>query len=125
MELVYLPLFHSSRFNPTELFKESTRLIRDLQIDDNRKQKVYALSIVLANKVVEQDQLDEALKEVIMLGNIIIETAEKIGEKRKMEETAYNLIIMGFDSLDIIKATGISIERLAEIREAIRNEEAV
>ena len=129
LELVYLPLFNSDKFSPTELFKESTKLIRDLQVDDNQKQKIYALSIVLASKVVEQNQLDKALKEVILMGNIIIETAEKMGEKRgekrKMEETAQNLILMGFDSLDIIKATGISIERLAEIREALRGEEAV
>ena len=56
-----------------------------LIVDDNSKQKAYALSIVLASKVVEQVQLDEALKEVILMGNIIIETAEKIGERRGAE----------------------------------------
>ena len=55
-----------------------------------------------------------------MIGNIIIETAEKMGEKRKMEEAAQKLITMGLDSLDIVKAAGISVERLAEIRETMR-----
>ena len=31
LELVYLPLFQSTKFSPTEIFKESTRLIGELQ----------------------------------------------------------------------------------------------
>ena len=129
LELVYLPLFHSTKFSPTELFKESTRLIKELQIDDDLKRKIYALSIVLANKVVEQEKLDEALKEVIMMGNIIIETAEKMGEKRgekmgaerREEEIVKNMLSKGMDALDIIEVTGLSVDRIRKIRETVQD----
>ena len=106
LELVYLPLFHSRKFTPTELFKESTGLIKNLQVDDDRKRKIFALSIVLANKVVEQSQLKAALEEVIKMGNVILETVEEYGEKRgrmnEKEETAHKMISKGYDSLEII-----------------------
>ena len=122
LELVYLPLFHSAKFNPTELFKESTRLIKDLQVDDDRKRKIYALSILLANKVVEQSQLDAVLREVLNLGNIIIETAEKMGAKRQQEETVIKMLSEGMKLSDIIRFTGIDVDRLSEIRDTLRGE---
>ena len=121
LELVYLPLFHSRKFTPTELFKESMGLIKDLQVDDDRKRKIYALSIVLANKVVEQSQLKAALEEVLKMGNIILETVEEYGRERKAEETAQKMVSKGYDSLEIIDLTGLSVERVREIREAMRS----
>ena len=55
--MVYLPLFRSIKFSPTELFKESASIIKSLQIDDNHKRKIYALSIVLAGKIVDKATL--------------------------------------------------------------------
>ena len=58
LELVYLPLFQSTKFSPTEIFKESTRLIGNLQIEDEHKRKIYALSILLAGKVVDESAIE-------------------------------------------------------------------
>ena len=121
LELVYLPLFRSIKYSPTEIFKESTSLIKYLQVDSDRKQKIYALSIVLANKVVDKDQLDAALEEVLKMGNIILETVEEYGRKKGKEEEkveiARKMLNLGIDMLDIIEATGLSAERLREIRD--------
>ena len=58
-----------------------------------------------------------------MMGNIIIETAEKMGERRgaerREEEIAKNMLAKGIDLLDIIEVTGISTERIRKIRESI------
>ena len=124
LELVYLPLFHSIKLNPTELFKESTGLINNLQIDDDRKRKIYALSILLANKVVEKTQLDIALEEVLNMGNIILETVKNYGEQRgrlsEKEELAIKMINKGYDSLEIIELTDLSIEHIRKLRESAR-----
>ena len=61
-----------------------------------------------------------------MMGNVIIEVAEAVGEKRgaerREEEILRNLVSEGLDSPAIIKATGVSEERLQAIRESIRKE---
>ena len=54
------------------------------------------------------------------MGNVIIDYLEERGKTSKGEEIAINLLEMGMDSLDIIKATGISAERLLEIRDSLR-----
>jgi len=63
--------------------------------------------------------------EVIKMGNIILETVEEYGEKRgrmnEKEETAHKMISKGYDSLEIIELTGLSVERVREIREAMRS----
>ena len=65
------------------------------------------------------------------MGNVIIEVAESVGENRGLEvgkkmgaelreeEILRNLISEGLDSLAIIKATGVSEDRIQEIREGI------
>ena len=45
LELIYLPLFYSEKYSPTELFKESTTLIKEMQIEDNKKMKILALLV--------------------------------------------------------------------------------
>ena len=125
LKLVYLPLFRSTKLSPTELFRESARLIKDLKLEDEHRQKIYALSIVLAGKVVDEAAIRAVLEEIMIEGNVIIKVIEEIGEKRGVErtqeETAKNLLDMGLDVLDIIKATGISAERLAGIRDSLSN----
>ena len=124
LKLVYLPLFHSVRLNPTELFKESAKLIMDLQADDNQKRKIYALSTILAGKVVDKTAIEAVLEEVKKMGNVIIEVAEAIGEKRKMEETAKKMLADNLKLSDIIKYTGIDVDRLGELRDAVHYDRA-
>ena len=122
LELIYLPLFHSNKYTPTELFKESVVLIKNMRIEDNLKYKIYALSIVLAGKVVDKAQIQIVFEEVKRMRNVIIEYAEELAEKRKMEEIVQNMLANDCDPLDIIKYTGISVERLREMRDAVRRE---
>ena len=138
LEAVYLPLFSSAKFSPTELFLESAKLIRDMQTDDQHKRKISALLIAVAGKIVDSVQLDNLAEEVSVMGNVIIEYFEKRGiehgmergiergAERCQEEIAKNLLFMGMDALEIIKATDISAERLIEIRNNIgKDQEAV
>jgi len=122
LKLVYLPLFRSIKFNPTELFEESTKLIKELQVDDDRKKKIYALSIVLAGKVVDAAALEAAKEEVLKMGNVIIEVVENWGKERQMEETARKMLTDNFKLSDIIKYTDIDIDRLDEIRKSMNME---
>jgi hypothetical protein len=115
LELVYLLLFSSSKFSPTELFLKSNELVRAMQADDTHKRKILALLVTLAGKVVEWSKLEKIIEEAKKMGNLIIEYCEEIGEKRKGEETARKMVAKGYDVLDIIEITGISAERLREI----------
>ena len=64
------------------------------------------------------------------MGNVIIEVFEKTGEKRgreegikqQQEETAQKMLSEGFKMSEIVKFTNIDIDRLSEIRDAMRNE---
>jgi hypothetical protein len=115
LELVYLPLFGSSKLNPTELFSRSVELVKAMQTDYAHKRKILALLVTLAGKIVERDQLEEIAEEVKKMGNVLIEYFEEIGAKRKGEEDARRMVAKGYDLLDIIEITGISAERLREI----------
>jgi len=125
LEAIYLPLFRSQKFTPTELFTESVGLIKAMQADDNHKRKVMTLLATLCGKVVDRVQVEAAMEEVLKMGNVIFEYLEERGEKRNQEETARRMLDMGLDPLDIIKATGIAPERLREIRESVRGGEVL
>jgi hypothetical protein len=138
LELIYLPLFKSIKYTPTELFLQSARLVKDMHGDVNYKQKMAALLIALGNKVVDKAALDEFAEEVKSMGNVIIEyfeeKAEKrgleLGEKRGLElgekrgkrlaneDSARKMIEKGYDLTDIADITGIHLERLYEIKDA-------
>jgi len=128
LKLVYLPLFHSVNLNPNDLFKESAKLIKELQIDDEQKRKIYALSVVLASKVVDKSTIEAVLEEVKKMGNVILEIAESMGEKRgivigaerREEEIARNMLSKGFKLSDILETTGIDVDKLSEMRDSLR-----
>ena len=54
------------------------------------------------------------------MGNVIIEYFEELGAERQKEEIAKNMLAKGMDVLDIIEVTGLSIERMREIRETMQ-----
>ena len=118
LEAIFLPLFHSENFTPTQLFVESKKQITAMQADTKHKQKVMALLLTLAGKVADKEQLDAVAEEVKNMGNVIIEYFEERGEKRRQEEIAEKLLALGIDTMDIIEATGVSPERIREMRKA-------
>ena len=74
------------------------------------------MSIVLAGKVVDEAAIRAVLEEITVRDNIIIKVMEEIVEERTNEETAKKMIAKGYDSLEIIELTGLSIGRLSELR---------
>jgi hypothetical protein len=122
LELIYLPLFHSTKYTPTELFKESTALISEMRAEDDLKRKVAALSIVLASKVVDKVVLEKYIGELKRMGNVIIEVFEEYGKKQANEAAARKMIADKMDSLDIMKYTGIDAEQLLKLRDSMRVE---
>jgi len=127
LQLVYLPLFASKKYSPTELFKESTQLINEMNAQDELKRKLYALITALARKIVPFNIIKDFLKEVDMRDNVIIRAAEEIGEERgeerATERIALNLIKSGIDSLDVVAYTGLSVDQVRILRETVQREE--
>ena len=119
LEAIYLPLFRSQKFTPSELFTASVELIKAMQADDNHKRKVMTLLATLCGKIVNRAQVEAAMEEALKMGNVIFEYLEERGEQRNQEETAKRMIAKGYDSLEIVDLTGIDIERLREIRKGV------
>lgn len=122
LEAIYLPLFHSKSLSPTELFVESAELVKAIQAEDKHKLKVLTLLATLCGKVVDPAQLTATIEEVRMKGNKIFEYLEERAAERREEEILRNLIVEGLDSPAIIKATGVSEERLRVIRASLHKE---
>ena len=59
LELIHLPLFKSEKYKPEELLKEAVAIVRDLPADEDTKMKLAAMLIVVSNKIVSKDILDE------------------------------------------------------------------
>jgi len=55
-------------------------------------------------------------------GNVILDFAEEYGAKREKEEIARKMLQEGYDALDIVRLTGIDVDKLHVIRESLRNE---
>ena len=85
----HIIIIQSVIHSPTGLFKESVNIIKELRASETLKQKIYALLIVLAGKVVDPAQLESAWEEVKLMGNKILEYAEerclKLGEERGLK----------------------------------------
>jgi len=122
LKLIYLPLFRSVKLSPTELFWESTRLVKAMQAGDNNKRKIYALMIVLVGKVIDRAVISKVLEEIKMEGNVIIEYLHEEGAERNKEETARRMIAKGYDSIEVIEITGLSLECVSEIRKSVLSE---
>ena len=124
LKLVYLPLFHGKNLDATGLFLESTKLIRSMKVENQFKQKVLSLAVLIAGKVVDPKVLNQIYEEVRLMGtgNVILDVAEEYGAKRNMEEVARKMLSDNLDILDIIKYTGIDADRLRDIRESLRSE---
>jgi predicted transposase/invertase (TIGR01784 family) len=114
LEIIYLPLFHSSQYTPTELFKESIALIKRLQIEESRRHKIFALLLVLAGKVVDKSQLEETWEELRLMGNAILEYAEARG-------MAAGIAIGRTEGIAVGRTEGIAVGRTEGILTIARN----
>ena len=86
LELIYLPLFKSEKYSPVKLLTESIRLINASAMTDSVKLKVSALALVLSNKLVDANKLEELWKELKMMRLKIIDYAIEQGIKEGIAE---------------------------------------
>jgi hypothetical protein len=82
LEIVFLPLMKSKK-EKVELLKEAIELEKQLNIDNMTKEKIVAMTLVAADKMVERDQLKNIWEEIKMLK--IIDFAREKGIEEGME----------------------------------------
>jgi len=92
-----------------------------MNADDSTKQKVSALSILIAGKVVDENILNKVYSEVKLMysDNVILKVAEKFGAEQEKEEIAIKMLAKNVDLLDVIEFTGLSIDRIRELRQNV------
>ncbi|MDR1533159.1 MAG: hypothetical protein LBS62_13440 [Clostridiales bacterium] len=124
LELIYLPLYASKNLNVTELLMESAALVRQLNIPDVMADKILAAMLVLANKLVDKNKLNNIWKEFSRMYKLkVLEVAEKQGVRKGMrkgarkerEKVAAAMLLNGVSFEFVMKVTGLSEERLAEL----------
>ena len=115
LELVYLPLFGSKRHNPTEMFGEALKVAKVLNVDYAQREKIVALLITVSNKLVDKNILSLAWEEMRMMGLKVLEVAVEKG----VEKVALSMLKDGLSLELICKYTGLSRERVEELRKAL------
>ena len=119
LELIFLPLM-KSRLTKTELLRRTIELEKQLPKNDLGN-KVRELTLILADKIVDQKILDELWEELRMFK--VVKYAEEKGmekglekgikkgmekgKKQERETVAKNMLSLGIDDELIIKATGL------------------
>ena len=123
LEIIYLPLFKSERYKPTELLKEAAAIVKMSKMEDEMKAKVISLSLVASNKIVDKDVLKSIWEEFrIMMKLKVLEVAEEIGVEKGIElgvekgkyEVAESMMADGDSIEKISRNTKIPINDLAE-----------
>jgi hypothetical protein len=107
LELIFLPLM-KSRLSKTELLRRTIELEKELPKKDLRN-KVRELTLILADKIVDEKILDELWEELCMFK--VVKFAEEKGMEKGLEKgketVAKNMLSLGIDDELIIKATGL------------------
>lgn len=118
-----MPLFRGT-LDANGLFLESAKLICGMKAESSLKQKVFALAILIAGKVVDHDILNRVYGEVKLMysDNVILQVAENHGGERRAEDIAKKMLAKNMDVLDVIEVTGLNTERIREIRESVSKE---
>ena len=116
-----MPLM-KSRMTRTELLRKTIELEKQLPRSE-LQEKVRKLTLILADRIVDREILDELWEELSMLK--VIKYAEEKGMKKGIEkgmekerrEFVKNLLSLGMDDDFIIKATGMDMPTLERIKE--------
>ena len=115
LELIFLPLMES-RLSTGELLRKTIELENQLPDPDVRS-KVRELTLILADRIVDQKILDELWEELRMFK--VIKYAEdkglEKGKEQERENVAKNMLSLGIEDDLVMKATGLEqsiIERL-------------
>jgi len=131
LELIFLPLM-KSRLTKTELLRRTIDLEKQLPKKDLRN-KVRELTLILADKIVDQKILDELWEELRMFK--VVKYAEEKGmekglekgikkgmekgKKQERETVAKNMLSLGIDDELIIKATGLDQSIIDKLKKSL------
>jgi uncharacterized protein YuzE len=95
LEIVFLPLMKSKK-EKVELLKEAIELEKQLNVDINIKEKIVAMTLVAADKMVEREQLKNIWEEIKMLKVIDFAREKGIeeGMEKGIEEGMCNILLL-------------------------------
>ena len=115
LELIFLPLM-KSRLTTTELLRRTIDLEKELPEKELRN-KVRELTLILADKIVDQKILDELWEELRMFK--VVKYAEEKGIEKERETVAKNMLSLGIDDELIIKATGLDQSIIDKLKKSL------
>jgi len=113
-----------SRLTKTELLRRTIDLEKELPEKELRN-KVRELTLILADKIVDQKILDELWEELRMFK--VVKYAEEKGmekglekgKKQERETVAKNMLSMGIEDELIIKATGLDQSIIDKLKKSL------
>jgi len=97
LDLIFLPLMNSDQ-KIVERVKETIELEEKLEIDQNLKDNIVALTFVLSDKFLTEDEISEIWRDYKMVK--ILKYAEEQGEKNEAREMLKKQIKVKFGNLD-------------------------
>ena len=122
LEVVYLPLYNNSGMTFKDVYKEIIGLLPKMAIDKREQERLLILSVLLANKFIEDDDEYKTILGMIKMafeGNRMIKILEENGAIEKAREIVKGLLEFGV-SIDIIKKTcGLSEDEILEIQQGL------
>ena len=129
LQLIYLPLYGSkSGKTVAELLKLALNLAPKVAKGDFELNKLQSLLVLLCGSIVSKEEISEIWEENKMKieGNTAIEFLHERGIEQGIEQgvvlVAKKLILRNFDLSQISDLTGLSIERLHEIKAKLNHD---
>ncbi|HNS79767.1 MAG TPA: hypothetical protein PKM17_14060, partial [Syntrophorhabdus sp.] len=123
LELIFLPLM-KSRLTKTELLRRTIDLEKELPEKELRN-KVRELTLILADKIVDQKILDELWEELRMFK--VVKYAEEKGMEKGLEKgmkkgketVAKNLLSKGMDDKFVMETTGLDQSIIDKLKKTL------
>ena len=112
LEVIFLPLYKSESIDKTGLLKNGLEIVRELKIEESLKQKMSALMLVLCNKIIEKEKLEEIWRELKMLK--VIEFAEEKGIEQGIEQGIEKGIEQGIEKGELKQVVSLIRKKLAK-----------
>jgi hypothetical protein len=86
MELIYLPFFKSKSLTPVGLLRKAMSLAKKLDTRDVPKNKLYALILVVSNKIIDKQEFYAIWEELRMMNLTVLQVAEEKGIEQGIEQ---------------------------------------
>ena len=105
-----------SRLTKTELLRRTIDLEKELPEKELRN-KVRELTLILADKIVDQKILDELWEELRMFK--VVKYAEEKGMEKGKETVAKNLLSKGMDDKFVMETTGLDQSIIDKLKKSL------